>query len=256
MKKFMLGLTCGCILSFSTVALASDSVQAVLFPSKVTVHGVNETKDLAPDDDVINYNGKTYIPLRAFSEAMGSFVNYEAPSTQHDNRNKIDIYKDVSLIHSQLLDDDSIEAGHRYNDGDFSVTFSPTNQAIFTHGHEAPPFVLGISNLSEDTMKIKDPHFRFSIYSADSNYAESSMLYSSVISTIPVTIPGRTFYKIDVPWNLVTNSGEPLAAGKYVIKLEKDSYLEYTDSRSDVVKQYNLNTYMRVGGNGFQFQIN
>lgn len=98
MKKlsFIIGLCTGVGLSLCTAALASDSIQAVLFPSKIhfLVNGTVTEVDGTGENAVINYNNKAYIPLRTFAEAMGAAVNYR--QADEDKNNIIDIYAGMS----------------------------------------------------------------------------------------------------------------------------------------------------------------
>lgn len=96
MKKFITGVVFGVGLSACSVAFASPTLQAYLFPSKVTFHNNGQSKVIAfsNDDPVINYNNKTYIPLRLFSEALDAQVHYAPPSDSSDGKNVIDIYFD------------------------------------------------------------------------------------------------------------------------------------------------------------------
>ncbi|MCL6458150.1 MAG: copper amine oxidase N-terminal domain-containing protein [Gorillibacterium sp.] len=79
MKKFVFGLFCGIIVSISSVAYASDSIQALLFPAKFLVNDVK----VDPHDggyEVLNYDGHTYVPIRFVAENMGSKVVYDDAS--------------------------------------------------------------------------------------------------------------------------------------------------------------------------------
>jgi hypothetical protein len=87
MKKYIIGFVCGTILSMSTVAFASDSIKAFLFPSKVMFHSNNYIKEI-DGSDVLNYKNRAYVPLRSFAEGMGATVNYQASI----NLNSIDIF--------------------------------------------------------------------------------------------------------------------------------------------------------------------
>lgn len=78
MKKFIIGLLCGTVLTATSTAFASDFVKAFLFPVKLVFNG--ETKDPGDDNPVLNYNGKTYVPLRFLSETMGASVGYNGES--------------------------------------------------------------------------------------------------------------------------------------------------------------------------------
>jgi hypothetical protein len=76
MKKFVLGLTCGIIVSISSVAYASDSIKAILFPAKFLINQVSiDPKDYSYE--VLNYGGRTYVPIRFVAETMNSVVNYD-----------------------------------------------------------------------------------------------------------------------------------------------------------------------------------
>ncbi|MDQ0874313.1 hypothetical protein QFZ77_002972 [Paenibacillus sp. V4I3] len=94
MKKFISGIIVGVGISACTVTLASESLQAFLFPSTVTFHNKGETTEVSfsNDDPVINYNNKVYIPLRLFSETLNGKVIYTAPSELSGGKNVIDIY--------------------------------------------------------------------------------------------------------------------------------------------------------------------
>jgi hypothetical protein len=79
MKKFVIGFVCGATIAASTAAVASDSIQAYLFPSQVTIRSGETIQEIdeTGENAVINVNGKSYIPLRTFAEAMGAKVHYE-----------------------------------------------------------------------------------------------------------------------------------------------------------------------------------
>jgi hypothetical protein len=112
--NFLTGLILGIGISASTVAFASDRVQAILFPSEVIFHIKGEAKEInvGGDDPVINYNNKTYIPLRLFSESMGAAVMYQAPSDASSNKSMIDIYS-ISENDFNLQDADGyVSLGH------------------------------------------------------------------------------------------------------------------------------------------------
>ncbi|WP_068776265.1 hypothetical protein [Paenibacillus sp. FJAT-26967] len=93
MKKFVSGMIAGIGISACTIVFASPSLQAYLFPSKVTVHmdGAHSQLDLI-NNPVINYNNKAYIPLRAFSDAVNAEVTYSPPSSASDGKSAIDLY--------------------------------------------------------------------------------------------------------------------------------------------------------------------
>ncbi len=93
MKKFIGGVICGIVLSISMTSFATNEVIACLFPSKIMIHIGDTVKEInAGGDPIINYNNRVYIPLKSFSNAMGSYVTYQAPSASTENLNKIDVY--------------------------------------------------------------------------------------------------------------------------------------------------------------------
>lgn len=94
MKKFIVGFLCGVLLAVPAGVYASNQLSAYLFPSKITIHedGLTTNFDSA-GNPFINYNNRVYVPLRAFSEAMGRYVNFESASATNGNINKIDIYE-------------------------------------------------------------------------------------------------------------------------------------------------------------------
>lgn len=108
MKKlnFIAGLCAGLALSAGSIAFASDSVQAVLFPSKVhfLVNGTVKEFEGTEDDAILNYNNKTYIPLRTFAEFMGATVNYQYASEATGNKHVIDIYSGMTENDFNLTD--------------------------------------------------------------------------------------------------------------------------------------------------------
>lgn len=94
MKKIMFGFFLGIIVAASCNVFAGNNmVSAYLFPSKVTIHNEGITKELnVGGDPILNYNGRTYVPLKAFSGAMSAYVTYKPASESVDNLNKIDLY--------------------------------------------------------------------------------------------------------------------------------------------------------------------
>jgi hypothetical protein len=106
MKRFVLGFLCGALIAVPASVFASDQINAVLFPSKVTLHSNGLATDFtSADSPFINYNNHVYVPLRAFSEAMGTYVDFKSASAENGNINKIDIY-DLDSIPSTVQDED------------------------------------------------------------------------------------------------------------------------------------------------------
>jgi hypothetical protein len=82
MRRFILGLVCGIVLSGASVAVAaaSNDVKAILFPT--FLHFYIDGKDSNSGNEevsVLNYANRLYIPLRVFAQKLGSTVDYHAP---------------------------------------------------------------------------------------------------------------------------------------------------------------------------------
>jgi hypothetical protein len=88
LKKFILGVLVGAVASFSTVAVASDSIQALIFPAKININGV--THDLNNDYRILNVDGHAYVPIRYIAENTGTIVGY-------DQNNQV-----ISLAYGQI----------------------------------------------------------------------------------------------------------------------------------------------------------
>jgi hypothetical protein len=78
LKKFILGLLCGVILTGSPIVYASNTVQAYLFPVNYFFNGDN--KELSNEYSTLNYNGHAYVPVRFITENIGGTVKYDDES--------------------------------------------------------------------------------------------------------------------------------------------------------------------------------
>lgn len=87
LKKFILGLVVGTLLSISTAVFASESVQTSLFPAFFKINGQNASLD--KEYAVLNYQGHAYVPVRFIAEKLGAFVDYTDQGT----------YKDITINH-------------------------------------------------------------------------------------------------------------------------------------------------------------
>lgn len=125
MKKYIIGFLSGTVLSLTTVAFASGVIQVSLFPSKVKFHVNNTVKEI-DGLDILNYNNRIYIPLRSFSETIGSSVNFQPASKDTENVNLIDIYSSGSsgnADHSDQIQTFSWKDPNGYvSVGDLNVT--------------------------------------------------------------------------------------------------------------------------------------
>lgn len=88
MKKFILGVLLGAVASFSTVAIASDTIQALIFPAKININGV--THAVSDEYRILNVDGHAYVPIRYIAENTGSIVGY-------DPKNQV-----ISLAYGQI----------------------------------------------------------------------------------------------------------------------------------------------------------
>jgi hypothetical protein len=79
MKKFILGAAFGIVISASTVAYATDSIQTLLFPAKFEFNGKNA--EVGNEYKVLNYNGHAYVPIRFVAENIGATIDYD-PETK------------------------------------------------------------------------------------------------------------------------------------------------------------------------------
>lgn len=75
MKKFIAGLIFGLVISLAAVAYASDTIQAYLFPAKITVNG--KEASMGEEYKILNYEGHAYLPIRYVGEYIGGFVDYD-----------------------------------------------------------------------------------------------------------------------------------------------------------------------------------
>ncbi|BBI36354.1 hypothetical protein [Cohnella abietis] len=108
MNKFWIGLLCGITLCFSTAAIASNAIQGVLFPSKITIHNGSQVKELSTSTGmtVISYKNQTFIPLRSFTEATGSIVNFQPATKENGNLNQIEVFGPTTLAGLNLKSKD------------------------------------------------------------------------------------------------------------------------------------------------------
>ncbi|MFD0677242.1 MULTISPECIES: stalk domain-containing protein [unclassified Paenibacillus] len=75
MKKFVLGLCCGLFIACSSIAFASDSIHALLFPAHFEING----SKISMNDEykVLNVDGHAYVPVRFVAEQLGATIDYD-----------------------------------------------------------------------------------------------------------------------------------------------------------------------------------
>jgi opacity protein-like surface antigen len=76
--KRSLWLAAVLLLLLASAAHAADAVRAVLFPVKYVIN--HEAKQPDPEYVTLNYNGRTYVPVRFVAENLGARVNYDENS--------------------------------------------------------------------------------------------------------------------------------------------------------------------------------
>jgi len=100
LKKFILGVSCGLVIACSSVAFASDSIQALLFPVSFEINGSNVA--LNNDYKVLNVDRHAYVPIRFIAENMGATIDYDTESKKVFVKNRsLDLtdpdYKGISV---------------------------------------------------------------------------------------------------------------------------------------------------------------
>lgn len=76
MRKILFGFVLGAAVSLSSVAYASDSIQAFLYQAKLIINGQEKNPE-ASGYQMLNYEGHAYVPLRYVAEQMGTAVSYD-----------------------------------------------------------------------------------------------------------------------------------------------------------------------------------
>ncbi|OUS76292.1 hypothetical protein B1748_13610 [Paenibacillus sp. MY03] len=106
LRYYFAGFLSCALLLVLTAAVMPNTIQAKLFKSKVTIHNGSTivTIDGTGADGIINYNNKTYVPLRLFAESMGAQVKYEAASSANGNVHQIEVFNQLFLDKLRLSD--------------------------------------------------------------------------------------------------------------------------------------------------------
>lgn len=239
MKKFWTGVLCGTAILVATAAASSDTIQATLFPSKVTIHnGVQEI--IVDGDEMINYNNKAYIPLRTFSEAMGATVDYQYPSESTDGLHKIDINQGVPPI----IWNPVRKGVDPFCKDSQTIHMTPSDME-WVDGNESLIFTVTITNdLGEDIITNSiDIIFQIRpLHSQD--YQE--VIYSRTLPTFSGVIPNDFSYVAKFAWDLTGNDGKRVAPGDYLIEVVRPKNVQYESLDSGEEKTTPI--YKGVGG--------
>ena len=86
MKKFILGVSCGLLIAGSSVAFASDTIQALLFPASFEING-NQVA-MNSEYHILNVDGHAYVPVRFVAENLGATIDYDSESQKIVVKNK------------------------------------------------------------------------------------------------------------------------------------------------------------------------
>lgn len=80
MRKFILGLITGVVLTATTSVFAASTMKA-----NFTFNGVG--KELPQEYTVLNHNGRIYVPVRFVAEGMGASVNWNSQTNTVEVKN-------------------------------------------------------------------------------------------------------------------------------------------------------------------------
>jgi len=258
MKKFIIGLLCGAVLSMTTVAFATNAVKAVLFPSKVTFYTNTTIKvlDGTEDNTILNYNNKAYIPLRAFTDAMGAKVNYRAPAA-NGGLAKIDIFNAASnayTINTFEIGNGvctpmnlSLEPPHEYYN---EKTFGELSLG------KVNLFQFALTNESQDEIVLKPlEDLQFEVYKMNDQNQADKLVYSYKMPKLAGWTATHSGYYLTIPWNQKGSDGYLITAGNYLVKLKKPDTIPYTIKGSDDPKSTNAAQGMACNTNRFGVQF-
>jgi len=212
MKKVLVGTGIGIMLTLSTAAYASDSIQALIFPVKIKING--HEKQLDSEYQILNVNGHAYVPIRYVAENTGINIGYDDNSHTiylanegtpiRDNTNELvhitdlivttDKYKETTKTTGHLFldtegpsyinavlefyDDQSNLLGNAVIDGDYL-----SGKNIFDIRGESD-----FTNYSSVVLKVRDVHIALkstilSLFEAAKENNQSKV--QSIIASIP-----------------------------------------------------------------------
>jgi hypothetical protein len=256
MKKFAIGLFCGLLLSLATVVFASNSIQAILFPSKVWFHSNGAVKELdsTVENEVLNYNNKAYIPLRAFAEAMGAAVGYESASSREDGMNKIEILQAKNWKLKRALTPNQMCTGIPVT---ITVNHDPAADGTtgFVPIGEQSTFHVNLMNYMQDNMIINPVDLKFEVYTMNPNGGFGTLVYSRSLPTISGLVPSQFGYEATINWDQRGLDGDLLSAGKYFINIKRPSDISYIVEGSNEQKSVLIASAMGCNLNNFGTEL-
>ncbi|WP_010279831.1 hypothetical protein [Paenibacillus senegalensis] len=237
MKKWILGFICGVMLIVLTAASPSNAIYGVLFPSEVTFYDGDTARsfDTAGGYQILNYNNKAYIPLRAFAEEMGATVNYEQPG--QDGIHKIDIYQGKAPITWEPLR----QGVDPFCQNTETIFISPSYEEWINDNENLNLGVSITNNLDEDIM-VSSIDLIFQVRPRDSR----EVIYSRTLPSFSGIIPSNFSYEAKFAWDLIGNDGKRVAPGDYYFELVRPKHVQYETLESEEVKTVEISK--GVGG--------
>jgi hypothetical protein len=227
----VIGFASGVLLSLATGAMAaSPTVQAILFPSTINIHKGESTVTLGSNYEVLNYNNSVYIPIRAFSENMGSAVTYTGP--KEGTLPQIDVYSTSQPWRSTYL-------GAGNQDGfPLFVRLTPTPES------DSVGFHTRVYSTSKELVSLKSFKLKIEITKVGE---QQQLVWSTVASysapdeSMTDVIPGADseyYWGLISPiiyWDKKDSSGKPVGTGQYKIQI-KPVTIEYVTMGQQISK--------------------
>ncbi len=227
MKRFVAGMLCTALALSSAVALSSTAIQAILFPSKVTIYNGNEVSTIESTEgtEIINYKSKAYVPLRSFAEAMGAVVNYEEASEATNYLHKIDIYQAQPIQWALEKINYNIQQPIGY-----PITITPEIRA---EDEASAEFIVKINNYLEEDIRVSPINLVLEVYAEDptsekGSFKQGPLVYSKSITAFEGLIPSKYGYEVSLKWDKTTLDGESIAPGWHFVYLHRPEEVTYT----------------------------
>lgn len=225
MKKFMLGLSCGLLLACSSVAFASDTIQALLFPASFEING-SQVK-MNSDYQILNVDGHAYVPVRFVAENLGATIDYDSEAQKIVVKNKsLDIkdpdYASISvgnLILTKVGNKTKVTGQLKFEGVGNSLTMVGAGLSFYNEDNQE----IGVAVISGNNFGVETQTFvsegegDFKNY--DAVYLHIGAVNHRVISDVPSMLYHNSQYRftLDVP-----SSWE----GKYEVTERKDEESE------------------------------
>ncbi|WP_240416638.1 stalk domain-containing protein [Paenibacillus periandrae] len=229
MKKFLTGLVLGIGLSSCTVVFASETIQAYLFPSKVTFHinGKSTNLDVSGENQIINYNNKAYIPLRLFTETLGAKVDYQSSSAATNGNNLIDVHIPPIQVSSNNEGAWTFKQSSHYIDPmipeGVGVSFGKPNIDFSTKSIQPQ---IQFKNSRDVAIQIDPVSIEYQVTKVSTN--GETVLFDYKIPPLDGRIPASSWFTANVPpWDFKDGQGNFVEPGTYALSIKVPSTLDY-----------------------------